>query len=225
MDAMHPDALLAALLEKSSRSERRDTLRRIHALCARRHGEGVTDFKLAAVGRECEAAGILNARILYNARSGDYKTLIDAWGAYAGGAARKQGGPHVLAHIADPHAREDVAAIVARCNQLIQKLATAEAHIVALREAAAGRERIDAEPAAQPRGRPLKNATEWVVQPGEWLALKEAVSARFLARQGWRMGPQGEIVNERGELVLGTGYVQAVRKLLAIQARKKERGE
>jgi hypothetical protein len=84
---IHPDAVLASLLDKGGRSNRRANLGKMHELCRRRHSAGSRDFPLPAIGRLAEAEGILKGRALYNAPSADYRALVEAWAAYAGPAA------------------------------------------------------------------------------------------------------------------------------------------
>ncbi len=81
---IHPDAVLESLLAKAERSNRRNNLTRMHELCRKQHEAGSRDFSLSAIGRLAEAEGIMKGRALYNARSADYKALIEAWGAFAG---------------------------------------------------------------------------------------------------------------------------------------------
>ncbi|SOZ14447.1 Alpha/beta hydrolase fold protein (fragment) [Cupriavidus taiwanensis] len=67
----------------------------MHELCRRQHGAGSRDFSLSAIGRLAEAEGIMKGRALYNAPSAHYRTLIEAWAAYAGPPAPKP--PQMLA--------------------------------------------------------------------------------------------------------------------------------
>jgi hypothetical protein len=68
---IHPDAVLAALLDKGGRSNRRANLTKMHELCRRQQAAGSRDFSLPAIGRLAEAEGILKGRALYNAPSAD----------------------------------------------------------------------------------------------------------------------------------------------------------
>ena len=45
-------------------------------------------------------------------------------------------------------------------------------------------------------------------------ALKLAISPSFLADQGWREGPHGEIVTEGGRTVFDVGFARAIRKVM-----------
>lgn len=81
---IHPNAVLESLLAKGGRSNRRAALAKMQELCRRQHESGSRDFSLPAIGRLAEAEGIMKGRVLYNAQSADYRTLIEAWAAYAG---------------------------------------------------------------------------------------------------------------------------------------------
>ena len=227
---IHPDIVYNALSSKPGRSERRIALQHIHEICARRYKNGITDFSVSAVGKECESEGILKARALYNASSSDYKALIDTWSVYG---ARNMEGPgaekgkgkdefgtrksrnRLLARIADVTIRTDVQVLVDERDRLKIELhlARAEKNLLALKVAEnALSERA---PAKLPRGRPLKNISEWTLTPGDLAALKNSISTEFIRRQGWSLGPQGEIRSARGETLYEPGYLQGIRKLLA----------
>ena len=47
---------------------------------ARQH-QTSKDFSISALGRVCEAEGVMKGRALYNAASADYVRLIEAWSA------------------------------------------------------------------------------------------------------------------------------------------------
>ncbi|KAI3603828.1 Hydrolase, alpha/beta fold family (plasmid) [Cupriavidus necator H850] len=80
---IHPGAVLESLLAKGGRSNQRAGLAKLHEICRRQHETGSRDFSLPAIGRLAEAEGIVKGRVLYNDQSADYRTLIEAWAAYA----------------------------------------------------------------------------------------------------------------------------------------------
>lgn len=84
---IHPDVVLEALLAKGGRSQRLGNLQKVHDICRRQHS-GSKDFSTSAIGRICEAEGVLKGRALYNAASADYVSLISAWAAYRALALR-----------------------------------------------------------------------------------------------------------------------------------------
>lgn len=73
MTDIHPDAVLASLLDKGGRSNRRANLAKMHELCHQQHAAVSRDFSLPTIGRLAEAEGILKGRALYNAQFADYR--------------------------------------------------------------------------------------------------------------------------------------------------------
>lgn len=73
-----PQQVYDALLQATHRSDRRGNLAKVHEIC-RIQSEGSMDFSIGTIGKLLEVAGGLKARVLYNAASSDYRTLIDAW--------------------------------------------------------------------------------------------------------------------------------------------------
>ena len=61
MTDIHPDAVLASLLDKGGRSNRRANLAKMHELCRRQHAAGSRDFSLPAIGR---LAGLIMVAVL-----------------------------------------------------------------------------------------------------------------------------------------------------------------
>ena len=128
----HPDDVLAALLAKGGRSQRQRNLTAVHEICRRQHQSGSRDFSIPAVGKLCEAEGILKARALYNAQSADYRDLIEAWQRYAGPAAPKA--PKVLAshdyllRVEDPAIRSLMQGIISERDRLKAQINTLKAN-------------------------------------------------------------------------------------------------
>ena len=229
ISTIHPDIVYSALSSKPGRSERREALRRIHEVCANRYKNGNTDFSVSAIGKECESEGFLRARALYNASSADYKALIDTWSQYGashasgereectGGSERRTSKRRksLLPSIADPAIRADVEVLFDERDRLRIQLSVVEAEKNALRHEMAKRTSREQTPVRSPRGRPLKNIPEWVLKPGDYTALENAIFPEFVASQGWSLGPQGEIRNALGATLYEPGYLQGMRKLLA----------
>ncbi len=208
---IHPDAVLEALLAKGGRSNRRANLAKLHELCRRQHEAGSRDFSLPAIGRLAEAQGIMKGRVLYNAQSADYRTLVEAWAAYAGPPAPKP--PKTLAsheylmRIEDPAIRSIMQAIIAERDKLKAQLNVLKANTQVT---------VDRRPAAAPGTQPVTVlAPSAQLTPSEREALQNAVSADYLDSQGLREGSHGEIVNARGRTVFEVGFARAIRKVLA----------
>lgn len=227
---IHPDVVYVTLSSKPGRSERRNALQRIHEICANRHLSGVTDFSLSTVGKECESEGILKARALYNASSTDYKVLIDAWSVYCAGRHAAAGDGNMatenesrankrrklfLSQISDPTTRAEVENLIDERDRLRIQLNLAEVEKSVLSHKIAKKAIIEHAPVKLPRGRPLKNISKWTLKPGDLTALKSSILPEFIKRQGWSLGPQGEIRNGLGDTIYEPGYLQGMRKLLA----------
>lgn len=211
---LHPDAVLASLLDKGGRSNRRANLAKMHELCRKQHAAGSRDFSLPAIGRLAEAEGILKGRALYNAPSADYRTLIEAWAAYAGPAAPKP--PKTLAsheylmRIDDPAIRSIMQAIIAERDKLKAQLNVLKANT----QVTVDRRPLGATVSASPGVQPVAVLASAQLTPSERDALQKAVSAGYLEERGLKEGSHGEIVNERGRIVFEVGFARAVRKVL-----------
>lgn len=215
MTDIHPDAVLASLLDKGGRSNRRANLAKMHELCRRQHAAGSRDFSLPAIGRLAEAEAILKGRALYNAPSADYRALIEAWAAYAGPAAPKPtktlASHEYLMRIEDPAIRSIMQAIIAERDKLKAQLNVLKANS----QVTIDRRPLGATIAAAPGVQPvavLALSAQLTVSERE--ALQKAVSAGYLEDRGLREGSHGEIVNERGRTVFEVGFARAVRKVL-----------
>lgn len=215
MTDIHPDAVLESLLAKGGRSNRRDNLAKMHELCRKQYEAGSRELSLSAIGRLVEAAGIMKRRALYNAPSADYRTLIEAWAAYAGPAAPKP--PKTLAsheyllRIEDPAIRSIMQAIIAERDKLKAQLNVLKANT----QVTVDRRPLGATIASSPGSQPLAVLTlSAQLTPSEREALQKAVSAEYLEERGLKEGSHGEIVNERGRTVFEVGFARAVRKVL-----------
>ncbi|MGY2488165.1 gamma-mobile-trio protein GmtX [Cupriavidus sp. CP313] len=213
---IHLDAILESLLAKGGRSNRRASLAKMHELCRRQHEAGSRDFSLSAIGRLAEAEGIMKGRALYNAPSAHYRTLIEAWAAYAGPPAPKP--PKMLAshdylmRIEDPAIRSIMQAIISERDKLKAQLNVLKANTLVTVDRRPLGAAITAAPGAQPVT-VLAMAAQ--LTPSEREALQKAVSARYLEERGLREGSHGEIVNARGRTVFEVGFARAIRKVLA----------
>jgi len=204
---IHPDAVIEALLAKGGRSNRRASLVKMHELCRKQHEMGSRDFSLSAVGRLAEADGIMKGRALYNAPSADYRTLIEAWAAYAGPPAPKP--PKLLAsnaylmRIDDPAIRSIMQAIISERDRLKAQLNVLKANTQII---------VDRRPLGAATTATSAMAAQ--LTPSEREALQKAVSAHYLEERGLREGSHGEIVNARGRTVFEVGFARAIRKVL-----------
>jgi hypothetical protein len=215
MTDIHPDAVLASLLNKGGRSNRRANLAKMHELCRRHHAVGSRDFSLPAIGRMAEAEGILKGRALYNAPSADYRALIEAWAAYAGPAAPKPvktlASHEYLMRIEDPAIRSIMQSIIAERDKLKAQVNVLKANM----HVTVDRRPMGVTVSAAPGMLPVAVlALSAQLTDSERESLQKAVSAGYLEERGLKEGTHGEIVNERGRTVFEVGFARAVRKVL-----------
>jgi len=212
---VHPDAVLASLLEKGGRSNRLANLAKMHELCRRQHAAGSREFSLPAIGRLAEAEGILKGRALYNAPSADYRSLIEAWATYAGPAAPKPpktlSSHEYLVRIEDPAIRSIMQTIIAERDKLKAQVNVLKANA----QVTVDRRPLGATVSAAPGAQPVTVlAMAEQLTPTEREALRKAVSAHYLEERGLKEGSHGELINERGRTVFEVGFARAVRKVL-----------
>lgn len=213
---IHPDAVLESLLAKGGRSNRRAGLARMQEICRMRHESGSREFSLPSIGRLAEAEGVMKGRVLYNKQSADYRSLIEAWAAYAGPPLPKppkQLASHeYLTRIEDPAIRSIMQAIIAERDKLKAQLNVLKANTMVTVD----RRPLGANISAAQEMQQVTLLTPSVqLTPSEREALQNAVSADYLENQGLREGSHGEIVNERGRTVFEVGFARAIRKLIA----------
>ena len=220
MTAIHPDTVLETL-KSGVRPQKERNLDIIHAICRELHQLGSRDFSLATVGRMSEARHGMSRNALYNKASEDFRTLIAAWGTFAGHPARKQATPvkplaeeDLLRRIDDPALRSLLGGIVAERNRLRGEinLLKRNASVVIDRRTLPGHAHVMPEGRVMQVLSPLAQLTE-----SETAALRKAISPDFLRQEGWQEGPHGEIINAKGRKLFDVGFANAIRKLLPEQ--------
>lgn len=212
---IHPHAVLESLLTKGSRSNRRANLEKMYELCRKQHECGSREFSLSAIGRLAEAEGIMKGRALYNAQSADYRTLIEAWAAYAGPStprpAKTLASHEYLMRIDDPAIRSIMQSIIVERDKLKAQVNVLKANT----HVTVDRRPLGADISVAPGAQPVTVlAMAAQLTPSERDALQKAVSADYLDERGLREGSHGEVVNERGRVVFEVGFIRAVRKVL-----------
>lgn len=229
---MHPNEFFQALLQKpGGRSERRVALTKLHEICLKHHESGSLDFSLPVIGRQCEAAGFIKSRALYNAPSADYRALIEAWALYsmssqAPGSLKNNTKSNQLNEPKPRHriARNYVevfsgAKIVSKNEGIVSslelKIKMLESQVKILEGKLEGEDLIKESTVSRPRGRPSSAESDWELKSKDVETLKKAIHPRFIKNQGWSVSSRGEILNSAGEILYESSYIQAIKKLLA----------
>lgn len=80
----HPNSVLMELLSKDFMSNRKQTLRRLHALCQRHHATGSLDFSPTKIGQLCTEQGVMRGEsMLVHKEFREFRSLVKAWDDYA----------------------------------------------------------------------------------------------------------------------------------------------
>ncbi|MBF0503076.1 MAG: alpha/beta hydrolase [Candidatus Riflebacteria bacterium] len=213
---IHPDAVLESLLAKGGRSDRRAKLEKLHEVCRKQHAAGSRDFSLPTIGRMGEAANIMKTgRSLYNAEAADYRTLIEAWAAYAGPSAPKppkmKASHEYLMKIEDPALRSIMQSVIAERDKLKMQINM----LKAVTEKIVDRRPLGAKISTTPGSKPMA-VLEMSAQlpPYERESLMKAISCEYLERNGLYEGERGEILNEKGRKIFEVGFTRAIRRVL-----------
>lgn len=214
---MHPDDLLAQLMETASK-RRRASLEIIHAVCRERHQSGAKDFSIATIARLSEAKGGPTGSTIRNKTGEAYQGLIKCWASHTGGSPRKlpklSEDPimELVASIEKPEVRAILSSIVAENRKLkrevnLLKHQVSQTAVLDLRELPKG----GAAPSFS--GELLPSAKQ--LTDSEVAALREAISPEKLADEGWSIDANGFLLNSDGRRIYGIGYVSAIKKLTA----------
>jgi type II secretory pathway component PulC len=198
---------------KSSRTEK--SLEIIHQICKEQSERGAIDFSYGTIGKFSEARGGPKAQPIRNVSGAAYRTLIDAWAKVSEGRARKPTRPaassvhdDVLAMVADPVARVLVQSFISENKKLrnenaVLKVAAKDSLVIDLSGRASSR-----------------TGTVEIITPADLLldqeraALRDAISAESMRKQGWTINEQNGAVNKGPLPVFSPGFVTAIRKIV-----------
>jgi hypothetical protein len=217
--SIHPDAVLEALLAKGPRSNKAATLKALHEICTRQYGQqsgALRDFSLSAIGRLCEAQGLFKGRVLYNAASADYVSLITAWASYSGPVSVKPPKPpkvpashEYLLRIEDPAIRQLMQAAISERDSLRAQVNLLKSHAQVVIDKRPLGATLPMGEGAMPVLLPKAQLTD-----SEREALERAISPDRLDRLGCKIGPRGEVLDKQGRILFDLGFVDAIRKIL-----------
>jgi len=212
---MHPDDMLAQLLESAGK-RRRASLEIIHAVCCEQHERGAKDFSIATIARLSEANGGPTDSTIRNKTGEAYQGLIKCWASHTGGSPRKlpklSEDPimELVASVEKPEVRAILGSIVAE-NRKLKREVNLLKHLVSQTAVLDLRGLPSGNTTASPSG-------ELPRPPGltdkEVAALREAISPEKLADEGWAIDGQGFVVNENQRKIYGVGYVSAIKKVI-----------
>jgi hypothetical protein len=213
---MQPTEVLVALKTAANARKQRN-LDIVHGVCGELHRLGSRDFSVSTVGRKSQELGGVSKDALYNRSSIDYRTLIGAWAQWSGRSMAKPTASlkplmeeDILLKIPDPAVRAVFGAIVAERNRLRSEinLLKSQTEIMIDRRGWNGHAISTVAGGTHPQAPASANLTAMEAE-----AVRKAISPQFLKDEGWREGPRGEIINDRGRTIFNVGFVPALKKL------------
>lgn len=213
-----PADLLAALMTKTKRGDRRGNLEKIFDICKVQAG-GSRDFAISSIGKLLEISGGLRARALYNASSADYRTLITCWANWSGTVAQisppSKPKPSIswIQKIEDPAARTLVTALAIERDRLLAEVNLLRSQtILNIRITPQGHQYDES--AKEPIGS-NPSIIERLLTSSEIDALESAISEKCVENEGWRLGPGGSILHSSGRTIFHPGFRGGISKILA----------
>lgn len=218
---IHPDTIHDVMLSTAGHPTKRRNLNLIHEVCREREKLGTQDFALKSVGKAVEARGGPKVKSLWNPQSADYRKLIEAWQAYAGGpmlreVAKASTLDVVTQNIPDPATRIVVEKLMKERNALRSEVNILKAQTKFV---------IDKRPQVVPRTVSVANGEMTLeIESGPKLntlereAIEHAISPEFWRIEGWVNEKNGRVVKDLGQgrtrTVFKPGFVNALRKIL-----------
>lgn len=209
---MHPDELLEQL-KKTANVRKQRNLDIIHDVCREQYERGSKDFSVATIARIAQKQGGPVKGSIHNKTGDDFKGLIKAWAEHTGGVTRKarevSPTPYeaLIERIENPGLRSLMLGILAENRQLRRKntLLKSEAYRVLDM-----RPQVNNVPVTPIEILPASTG----LLPSEIDALRKAVSAKFLADEGWSCDEEGRVHNDRGRTIFRAGFATAIRKII-----------
>lgn len=209
---MHPDELLEQL-KKTANARKQRNLDIIHDVCREQYERGSKDFSVATIARIAEGRGGPVKGSIHNKTGDDFKGLIKAWAEHTGGVTRKvrQASPNpykaLIEKIENPALRSMMSGILAENRKLRRESALLKSETYRVLDM---RPQVNNVPVTPIEILPASTS----LLPSEIDALRQAVSAKFLADEGWICDEDGRILNDRGRTIFRAGYATAIRKII-----------
>lgn len=207
---------VAQSLKSGARTQRTvNSLNIIHEVCKEQFERGSKDFSYSTIGKLSERLGGPKAQPIRNAAGAVYRTLIDTWAKFSETGKSKVSAPRpqslgddVLSLIDDSVARVLVQNYLSENRKLkhenaVLKVAAKETVIIDL----SGKTR------SNPSGVEVVTPASFLLEQ-ERLALRNAISAENIRKQGWTIDEQTGSVSKGPLPVFSPGFASAIRKIL-----------
>lgn len=209
---MHPDDLLEQL-KKMANVRKQRNLDIIHAVCREQYERGSKDFSVATIARIAEERGGPVKGSIHNKTGDDFKGLIKAWAEHTGGVTRKvrkvSPNPYeaLIEKIENPALRSMMSGILAENRKLRRENALLKSQTYRVLDM---RPQVSNAPISPIEILPASTG----LLPSELDALRQAISAKLLADEGWTCDEDGRILSDLGRTIFKAGYATAIRKII-----------
>mgnify|MGYP003148705303 CR=1 FL=1 len=196
---------------KSSRSKK--SLDAIHEVCEQHHRSGATDFRIATVARLGEGRGVPRDSTIRNKTGEAYRALIEAWQAF-GNQKKKE----IKGRASSSGEYDWVKEVGSAAHRyLIQDLIAKVHHLRAENKAYASVKKLNIDLRTGSEAAADEQLPNFLSH--ELDALKEAISDKFLSRQGWVRGERGSIKDQNGKVIFRNGFVDVIEKMLSLNSK------
>ncbi len=222
---IHPESVLNAIRSSSSHPTKLKNLELIHAICTELKSQGSKDFSLKTVGEAVESRGGIKVKALWNVQSADYRKLIEAWQAYAGGpklreTAKVGAADNLTRSITDPAMRIVVEKLVRERNALMAEvnILKSQSQVVINKRPLAVRTNTSS---TSNDGMTLEVSTGPKLSTLEREALEHSISSELWSSESWQEEKNGRVVKSLGEgrtrTIFKPGFVTAVKTILSLK--------
>lgn len=216
MKAPHPDRILADLKATNRGKRVHNNLEKLHAVCLD-ISRTTRDFSTKAVGLLSQSKGGPTYNTLSSPGGKHFRALVSAWAAWEGVVTKRPKAPVAiessdeqdLTQINNMALRAKIAIRLAELRRLRREVTQLKAHANVTIEV---RSQQDV-PSPQPQ--PAASGAVDLL-PTERRAIETVVDPAWLARHGWRLGPEGSVLRERGDPrpVFPVGFLTGLQRLL-----------